>query len=199
MDPATFTSLDEHLFRVQAAIDRHGVFHMCVLGDQFLPDYQYTIGFVHLDHPELTMFGLAPDDGAAVLQHLFERVRAGERFEPAAEVDHLVFGRPMRFLDVPSEHYTEPRCVLAGIPTYQAHTTGVLPEPAALQVVWADPAGRFPWEPGVDPSVRRDQPVLARGDAPVRRPPLPRPIDNSCRCEECRRERAATQRGRRGA
>ena len=70
MDPATFTSLDEHLFRVQAAIDRHGVFHMCVLGDQLLPDYQYTIGFVHLDHPELTMFGLDPDSGAAVLQHL---------------------------------------------------------------------------------------------------------------------------------
>lgn len=198
MRPSPFTPVDEHLFHVQAAIDRHGVFHTCVLGDQHHPDYQYTVGLLLQDHPELTIIGPEARTGAGVLQHLFERVRDGERFEADESVDHDVMGIPVRFLDVPDEHYTVPHCLLAGIPSYLAHTTGILPDRVVLQVVWPDSDGRWPWDPDVDPTVRRDQPVLAHGDAPVRRPPLSQPIDNSCRCDDCR-HRASEARRSRGA
>jgi Domain of unknown function (DUF4262) len=168
----TFTPVDEHLFHVQATIDRHGFHITSVLGDRHHPTYTYTTGFLRWGQPEAVTLGLAPESSAGLLHHLFDRIRAGGRWGVGPGHRHQYGRLPFLLREVPARHSTRPGCLLAGIPSYFGPAVEILDGPAAVQVVWPDPTGRFPWDPLVEPTVWRDQPVLADGDRPERRRPL---------------------------
>src|SRR5262249_33448901 len=65
------------------------------------PGWHFTIGLHRtLGHPELVVFGLAPDDGTRLLNDLGQDVRRGERFEPGRAYGDLLEGRACEFRDV---------------------------------------------------------------------------------------------------
>lgn len=86
---------------------------------------------------------------------------------------------------MPIEHWIGEDCLLLGIDRYYADKAQHLTSESVLQVVCPDADGYLPWDPLVDPEVRRDQPILADGDPPERRTPLPDDIDNSGACVIC--------------
>jgi hypothetical protein len=185
----TFTSTDEHLFQVQATIERCGFQITGVLGDQHRPEYTYTTGFLLHGQPEVVVIGQPSEAAAGLLHQLYRTIGLCQRWPTGREHLHHSQGLPFHLLDVPEVHYTEDECLLVGIPCYyEAIAPDARLERAAVQLVWPDPTGRFPWDPLVEPTVWRDQPILADGDPPVRRSPLPYPLDERWKCDECRRE-----------
>ena len=124
--------------RADAVIARHGWLVQAVLGDgRRRPDLAYTVGLWGLGHPELVVFGLPADTAQPVLNDLGERVRAGTTLRARDVLSFDPWPHRVHLLAVP-----HPERVL-----FQAVRTYGRPVPA-LQAVWDDAAGRFPWEAG---------------------------------------------------
>jgi hypothetical protein len=85
------------------------------------PDRAFTVGLSRFGHPELVIFGLRPSHAARVLDEVGEQVRSGAV---------LRGGDPA---------YAE---------SINPHKLRVFAAGDGLQLVWADPNGTFPWEPG---------------------------------------------------
>ena len=117
------------------------------------PAHAFTVGlFRSFDHPEVIVFGPAPLDLEELVERLGERVRRGERFEEGAVATGVLPGRPVVFRRVAARHY----------PAWLAHAAwyhGGLRFPA-VQGVWPDSAGNFPWDRWYPRSLRSSQPVL---------------------------------------
>jgi len=112
--------------------------------------FSYTIGMTrHHGHPELLASGLVPAEAMGLLTDLAEEVRAGHRFA-AGEV-----------LSPDGAHRLQ--LVRVADPGRLAHAQAIYAGPAgpvpALQVVWSDQAGRWPWQPGW-PGRVSDQPLF---------------------------------------
>ena len=124
--------------RTEAVIKSHGWMVQAVFGDgPGSPDLAYTVGLWGLNHPEIVVFGVPVDTSHPLLNDLGERVRSGVTLRPG---DVLSFGpwpHRVHLLAVP-----HPERVL-----FQATRTYGRPVPA-LQAVWDDLGGRFPWEEG---------------------------------------------------
>lgn len=135
-------SLDEWLAaedtRTDEVIARHGWLVQGVMaGGPRRPDLAYTVGLHGRGSPELVVFGLPLTTACPMLNDLGERVRAGET---------LRAGDVLRFADWPH------RVHLLAVPhpervLFQAIRTYGRPVPA-LQAVWDDLGGRFPWDDG---------------------------------------------------
>jgi hypothetical protein len=96
----------------------------------------YTVGLTNHAHPEVVMTGLPPEVGTAFLNIVGEIVvQEGGRFAPGEATTELADGPPMPVLDV------QDRSSLTAVSTLY----GDVP---ALQVVWFDSQGRFPWDEG---------------------------------------------------
>lgn len=114
--------------------------------------YAYTVGLTRYhDHPELIVLGLPVPTAGAILNRLGALVKSGHRLRADEVVaDHAVerYLLMMPVLDS-SEHLETANAVyrMAGRP----------PVPA-LQAVWSDERGRFPWQEGC--SDASGQPLL---------------------------------------
>jgi hypothetical protein len=179
------TPADRHEMAVDAAIAERGFYATHVLGDQVNTAFSYTTGFLLAGHPELVTLGLAPSDSFFVFEHLMDEVRSGVVRMVGRDAPNEINGGPFRLLPVPVEHYGGGDCLLLGFASYYGPKQFRFRGDGFLQVVWPDPAGRFPWEDGVEATVLRDQPVLADGDPPTRRWPLEHPVDNRSQCSMC--------------
>lgn len=111
--------------------------------------FSYTVGLMKWHHPEFIIFGLPPVAAAAILNALGREVRNGRVYETGRH-DEILVGYPAELVEVTdsTEHLTMANRVFADR----------RPVPA-LQIVWPDRHGRFPWEDdySVSPSA---QPVL---------------------------------------
>jgi hypothetical protein len=124
--------------RAEAVIKRHGWMVQAVFGSgPRRPDLAYTVGLWGLNHPELVVFGLPVDTAHPMLNDLGERVRAGAMLAAGTEVSFGSWPHRVHLLAVP-----HPERVL-----FQATRTYGRPVPA-LQAVWDDRSGRFPWQAG---------------------------------------------------
>jgi hypothetical protein len=92
----------------------------------------------HHGHPELLASGLPPREAGALLADLVERVRAGER---------LTAGDVL----APDGEYRL-QLVRVADPGQLDHAQAIYATPRtpvpALQVVWSDESGHWPWQPG---------------------------------------------------
>lgn len=99
------------------------------------PPFTYTVGLTAMGHPELLVHGLRASASAPLLNHLGDRIAAGQSFHhmqalPCEGTDaQIAFVRVLDTSDL----------VVVG---------QVYPEVDALQVVWQDWGKRFPWDPG---------------------------------------------------
>lgn len=112
--------------------------------------YSYTVGLTrHRGHPELLASGLVPREARGLLAGLADEVRAGHRFG-AGDVlspDGVHRLQLVRVADPGSLGHAQ---------TIYASTGHPVP---ALQVVWSDADGHWPWHRGW-PGLMSDQPLF---------------------------------------
>lgn len=130
--------------RTRDIIRTHGWAVEAVFGDhrRRRPDFAYTVGLWGFGHPELLVLGLPVDPAARLLNELGERVRAGERMQAGDEVASVLVhpAHVVQLLRLP-----RPETILfAAQSTYRRPGGKVVP---ALQVVYPDSRGRYPWDP----------------------------------------------------
>jgi hypothetical protein len=137
---------DDYLDELREMISDHGWAVQYVEDDK--RPFAYTIGLHDRGLPELLIYALTPDVAVRVLNSIAHMmVDDGAVLVPSMHIDY-----EDRFLIevVEIEH---PDVHLK----FAIRLCG--PDVRALQLVWADPHRRFPWEPGWSHG-RRRQPVL---------------------------------------
>jgi hypothetical protein len=150
--PRPGESLDAADLSLLANVAQAG-YHV-VAGEEDEPwTHAFSVGlFRSWDHPEVAVFGLAQEDLQVAVERVGERVRAGDRFDHGDLADGIVDGRAVAFRRIVPRHY----------PAYLGHAVwyhGGARFPA-LQAVWADEAGRFPWDRWFPRELRDAQPML---------------------------------------
>jgi hypothetical protein len=125
-------------------IARHGWAIQGVLGCDGAPPYAYTIGLSEFDgHPELMVTGLQPPAAATLLNALGDQVRAGIRLRDRRQCVDLPVWPRLALLEI--DPAASEDLMLFANERYQRPDG---PPVTGLQVVWSDPGGVLPWEPG---------------------------------------------------
>jgi hypothetical protein len=140
------SSVEDYLDVLREKIRGHGWAVQFVEDD--LRPFAYTIGLHHRGLPELLISGLPPRTAARVLNSMAHMiVEDGTVLAPAMHIDYQdEFLLEVVEVEHPDVHLT----FAVGL---------VGPHVRALQLVWADARGRWPWDAGWG-SGRRRQPVL---------------------------------------
>lgn len=120
------------------------------------PDFSYSIGFpVTLGAPEFIIFGLKSDVAHDILWSVFNFLKDGREVADMDRWSDLVVGYDCILRDVhPSNivrDYFNSAMWFHGPPEDSLK---------AMQIVWPDADGIFPWEPGCAEWVCQDQPPL---------------------------------------
>jgi hypothetical protein len=140
---------------------RKSGFRVLAISDH-LPPFAYTVGLMFTyQHPELVIFGL---------QHARTDILRG--------MAHLM-GQGRRF-DAPNEYELVPNVKVATRPVhptqhefYLGHAMGYCREQGrpgglqAIEVFWPDKQGKFPFQPGCEESVWRQQPRVDQPLGPI--------------------------------
>ena len=108
-----------------------------VLGDAAHPPIAYTSGLTDLGRPELVMTGLPPRLGGLLLDHAAQSVVGDPAFGAGSSVPARL-RRPvaLRAIDVIDAGSMRLTRILYGLRF------------EAVQLVWPDDEGRYPWQPG---------------------------------------------------
>ena len=110
------------------------------------PPFSYTIGLTDLDHPEIVITGMPFEAAQAFLNLVGESVRDGAHFGHGDSTNE--FSESGEVLFIRAEDQTGLAAVRDRFPQHDA-----------LQLVWPDSTGAFPWQPGYRNSAA-DQPLL---------------------------------------
>ncbi len=147
----------QHAAWIRATIRRHGWAIQAVLADPTTgdPDYAYTIGLTTLRHPELLIAGLPPDTAAHHLNLLATRIHAGDPPPAGTTLTDLTPPRRHHLLTLDTAASDD---LLHHANALHQHPDG--PPVPAYQLIWSDPAGHLPWEPGCT-GPATDQPLAA--------------------------------------
>jgi Domain of unknown function (DUF4262) len=137
--------IQKYLDELRETIRKHGWVVQGVEDDR--APYSYTIGLHSRGLPELLVTGLYPEFAARFLNHLADDAVRGELFTPGERINFL--GRPLVEI-VEVEHpdaHMDFAIALGG------------PDVRAMQLVWPDDHGRWPWDAQWNDG-RGRQPVL---------------------------------------
>lgn len=172
MKRMTFT--DELLFSIEANISRCGWHATAVFGGPE-PPWVYTIGIIETwSHPELIVFGLDAGSAHWLLSAVVDDLKAGVAHETGRDTEFDLDGTRVCLLPVSDRYWRPNYDYLLWWPRYYRARGSDL-QPEALQLVWSDEEGRFPWDDGFDTKLARLQPFLDRPGAAHARPtPAPR-------------------------
>jgi len=140
--------------RVARDVAVHGWHVVKVMEDAAGPAHAFSIGLHEKhDHPEIVVVGPDLDVMHRLVNALGEDVRDGRRFRPGASYEGIVSGLGCHFRAVHPANYAD----FLGYAGWY-YQGAAFP---ALQCVWPDPDGRFPWDPGFPAPLARHQPDLA--------------------------------------
>jgi hypothetical protein len=131
--------VQNYLLQVNGLIDQHGWAVQHAHGDVTFPPFSYTVGLAKWGHPEIVVVGLPPAVAQSQLNTLAERVRAGNRLVAGQRIDDLLRSYACVLVTVADSRL---------LPIANAIYRGDGPPISAVQLVWPDPAGRFPWQRG---------------------------------------------------
>ncbi|MEG3156300.1 DUF4262 domain-containing protein [Lysobacter zhanggongensis] len=136
--------MEEYERNILAHIKEHGCSVTSVLdpdGDQ--PAFSYSIGVAQSsDAPELIVVGLDSKIGHWLVNEYNRRVKAGERFSPGVLYLGFLEGFAVQFGHVARHYrseYMRSACWLHGGPNFEA-----------LQLIWPNTSGIWPWDPEAD-------------------------------------------------
>lgn len=153
-EPAFSPDVVEGIERAEADIKKFGWHIVAVSGDG-APGFLYTIGLWRTyKHPELLLFapGEDPTGMAGRVEEIVKRIAAGEKFSAGAKIDGAFGKHPGAVREIRPEWY----------PSYLGFAGGVYGdwEFPALQIIWPDKQGFFPWHPGFDEELSLYQALL---------------------------------------
>ena len=139
--------------KVFADIAAYGWHCINVLADQEGPGFAYTIGLQRtLRHPEIIVFGLSAEVMHGILNRIAERIRSGHSHTSGQSYWGILDDFRCHFLTVPQEEFPE---YLGWALWYYKD------EPLnALQCVWPDRNGKFPWNEGASTALGTRQPII---------------------------------------
>ena len=153
----TDDTLDAYIQKIEGLIAEYGWAVQGVGAGDGDPQFSYTVGLTALGHPEIIIESLPPAPALGILNIIGGAIKEqGRRFEPG-DVVRGILGNdlPLAFIEA---RKTDDLTVVGRI--YGTRD--------ALQAVWCDTAGRFPWDEeygmsvdvqpllGVVPDTRRD-------------------------------------------
>lgn len=127
----------------------HGVIGTGIEIDGRRVSTSYTVGLSDNGLPELVVFGIPAEIAKQILNRAADRLRAGklQRNVPLDQIATL----PLVFKDVPAS--------LASDYVHVANRRAGREVPA-IQMVWPDSAGKFPWDESFDAAMKGIQPTL---------------------------------------
>ena len=148
---------DKHEQKAVDDVQRYGLHIVNVLEEGDFPGFAYTVGVYRtFEHAEILIYGLRKDRAHQILNDLADNLRAGKRYVAGETYDDLLEGLSCTFRIIPQTHYGEH----LGWATWFNETIDY----PAVQLIYPDREGRWPWQDGVSEGFRRHQLVLA--DAP---------------------------------
>lgn len=139
--------------KVVEDISRTGWSDISVFPTQDSPGlpFNYTVGFAEFEHPDLIMIGLNNEQAHGVLWAAFNQIKAGTRYNADEYYEEILVEFPVGFVEV-----LEP--MNDDFP--MSMTRRLYGEVHALQLVWPDKKGMFPWHNQFDAEYRDHQPLL---------------------------------------
>lgn len=118
------------------------------------PAFSYTTGFwLTLDQPEVIVFDFPPQLSHDVFGQMMRRARAGDRFPLGQRIEGILSNEAVYLFTVgqaAGAHYL--------LSSDWFYRRGQFP---AVQLVWSDGRGHFPWEDGYDALLAKLQPDLS--------------------------------------
>lgn len=146
------TESDRYLLQT---LERHGWYVIKVGAGAEAAAFAYSLGlFKTFGQPEVILFGLDLDTMHTLINDVGEAVRKGRRFAAGDSCDELLDGYTCTFRSVSPAHLRDNM-------TYTQWFYGHDEFPA-VQLVWPDRNGKFPWDDGFDDRYRAAQPDLSK-------------------------------------
>ena len=147
--------------RVLHHIQQRGWTVLNIPEDQEGPGYAFTVGlWANCQHPELILIGQPPELMKSSLSAACQAIHEGKhRFSAGQTTQSVLSGHLCQFVPVPAPSYRD----------YLGYALWLYgnEEFPALQCVWADPQGRFPWHPDTPDHLREQQPILGTASRAV--------------------------------
>jgi len=136
---------DEHDRKLLSDIERVGWHVIHINEDEQGPGYTFSVGFYYtFRQPEILITGLRQEVAHDLLKIAVVQMAGGKTFQAFERVSDFAEGYDCAFAPIEFEHY---RNYLG----YAVWFYRSLPTPfPAVQMVWPDKEGRFPWEADYD-------------------------------------------------
>ena len=141
--------------QVVSDVEEYGWHVALIPADEERPGFAFSIGlFKTFGHPEVILFGLGIEAMHGIINGIGEGVRQGRKFTEGESASGVIEGFEVRFSVVHHDHYRE----YLGTASWFYKNADY----PALQCVWPDRQGRFPWDDDFPATLRAIQPVLDR-------------------------------------
>ena len=146
---------DDHDRKLLSDVAQYGWHIPYILADETCPGYAFSVVFyLKFGHPEVLVMGLSQPIAHQFINLVGGHLMTGRVFQPRERTDDLAQGFPCSFIPIAIEHYRE----FLG---YNGWFYRSLKQPfPALQLVWPDKQGRFPWETDYDQKFSKLQKLL---------------------------------------
>ena len=146
--------MDPRAHLIHNDIARLGLHVVRMMAGEGEPAYAYSIGLqATFAQPEIIVFGLPPATMQAIIERLAAEARGGTRFVAGDRTAAALDECECAFRDVPDRFH-------ASHLRYAFRFYGDAGF-CALQCVWPDRRGRYPWERDFDEALHGVQPILA--------------------------------------
>lgn len=120
------------------------------------PSFAYSIGFWQtFGHPEIIIFGLSLENLHTLINTAGEKIKDSKKLEIHEDDFDFLEEFPVQFISVSSENFKDYFGYGMWFYNYQ-------PFPA-LQLIWPDKNGFFPWHEGCDKKMKSEQPLMDKG------------------------------------
>ena len=140
-----------------ADVDQHHWVVLKITPDR-APEYAYSVGLAKsFGHPELVVVGLDDETMQELINDIGDAIESGRSFKDGDVSPDFLEGYDVTFRGVPSHLHA---AQFAWAERYYAEGDFTV-----LQVVYPDRNRRWPWDAGVDPGLKREQPLFAETTA----------------------------------
>lgn len=141
--------------RTKLDIQQHGLSVVIIEATDYLPSFAYSIGlWQQCRHPEIICFGLANDALHDLVNSVGQLVREGADFKAGELSDEVLEVGSVMFVEVDERNVGDYFGYAMEFYNYEKFP--------ALQMVWPDRVGKFPWEDGFEERLTDVQPLLDR-------------------------------------
>jgi uncharacterized protein DUF4262 len=122
------------------------------------PGWAFSIGLYRtFHHPEIVVFGLNHELMHSIINSIGSEIKSGKSFKPDTPFSELIEGYDCILKKVKVNWYSP----FLGYANWFYQNTDY----PALQCVWPDKKGCYPWDPAFDPNWLWAQPLLYEADS----------------------------------